>query len=102
MQIIQELSDYIEEEINDAIKYAKMAIEYKEKYPVLADTVSKISDEEIKHMTMLHGQVTNIIAEYRKKHGEPPEAMMMLYDIVHKKHIEHAAEARAYQSLFKE
>ena len=102
MKIIQLLSDYIDDEIDDAIKYAKMAIEYQEEYPALAETVYKISDEEIKHMTMLHGQVVSIIAEYRKKNGEPPEAMKMLYDIMHKKQIEHAAEARAYQSMYKD
>ena len=102
MKIIQLLSEYIEEEIDDAIKYAKMALEYEDEYPALAETVSKISEEEMKHMTMLHGQVANIISEYRKKNGDPPEAMQMLYDIMHRKHIEHAAEARAYQMMYKE
>jgi len=102
MKTIQQLLDYIEEEINDAIKYAKMALEYQDEYPVLAEALYKISDEEIKHMTILHGQVASIIAEYRKKNGEPPEAMKMLYEIMHRKHIEHAAEAKAYQSMYKD
>lgn len=102
MKIIQQLSDYIDEEISDAIKYAKMALEYQEEYPALADTVIKISDEEIRHMNMLHQQVTAIIADYRKQHGEPPEAMKMLYDVLHRKQIEHAAEAKAYQSMYKD
>ena len=102
MKIIQQLSDYIDEEINDAIKYAKMALEYMEEYPALADTVYKISDEELKHMMMLHQQVVAIIAEYRKKNGEPPEAMKMLYDIMHRKQMEHTAEAKAYQSMIKD
>ena len=102
MEIIQELSDYIEEEINDAIKYAKMAIARRDEYPLLAEAVYKISDEEIKHMGILHGQVAAIIADYRKKNGEPPEPMQVLYNVLHRKHIEHAAEAKAYQSLFKD
>ena len=102
MKIIQLLSDYIEEEIDDAIKYAKMALEYQDEYPALAEAVSKISDDEIRHMTILHGQVANIIADYRKKNGEPPDSMKMLYDILHRKHIEHAAEAKAYQSMYKD
>ena len=101
MKLIQELCDNIDEEINDAIKYAKMAIEYEDDYPALAETVYKISEEEMKHMSMLHGQVTAIIDAYRKKNGEPPEAMKMLYEIMHRKHIEHAAEARAYISMYK-
>ena len=102
MKIIQQLSDYIDEEISDAIKYAKMALECQDEYPALAEAVSKISDDEIKHMTILHQQVTAIIADYRKKNGEPPEAMKMLYDVLHRKQIEHAAEAKAYQSMYKD
>ena len=102
MKLIQILADDIEDEIDDAIKYAKMAIEYQEDYPALAEALYKISDEEMKHMAVLHGQVTAIIADYRKKNGEPPEAMKILYDIMHRKHIEHAAEARAYQSMYKD
>lgn len=102
MKIIQELLDNIDEEINDAIKYAKMALEYEDDYPALADAVFKLSDEEMKHMSVLHNQVVSIIDAYRKKNGEPPEAMQVLYNIMHRKQIEHAAEAKAYQSMYKE
>ena len=102
MKIIQELLDNIDEEINDDIKYAKMALEYEDDYPALADAVFKLSDEEMKHMSVLHNQVVSIIDAYRKKNGEPPEAMQVLYNIMHRKQIEHAAEAKAYQSMYKE
>ena len=101
MKMIQQLCDYIDEEINDAIKYAKYAIEIKEDYPIIADTISKISEEEMKHMAMLHSCVTAVIEDYRKKNGEPPETMKILYDILHRKQIDHAAEAKAYQSMYK-
>ena len=102
MKIIQELCDNIDEEIDDAIKYAKMALEYENDYPALAEAVSKIAEEEMKHMSILHTQAIAIIEAYKKKNGEPPEAMRMLYDIMHRKQIEHAAEARAYMSMYKE
>ena len=102
MKLIQILSDNIDDEINDSIKYAKLALEYHEEYPILADVFYKLSEEEMKHMQMLHGQVTSIIDAYRKKNGDPPEAMLMLYNITHRKQIEHAAEAKAYQSMYKE
>ena len=102
MKIIQELCDNIDEEINDAIKYAKMALEYENDYPALAEAVSKIAEEEMKHMGILHTQVVAIIEAYRKKNGEPPESMRILYDIMHRKQIEHAAEAKAYMSMYKE
>ena len=101
MKIIQELSDSIEEEIDDAIKYVKLAMDVRDDYPNVAENIYKISEEEMKHMSILHTQVVSIIEDYRRKNGEPPEAMKMLYDILHRKHIEHAAEARAYQSMYK-
>ena len=102
MELIQNLSDNVEEEINDAIKYAKMAIEYRDDYPMVADAVYKLSEEEMKHMSILHGLVTGIIDDYRKKNGDVPESMKMLYDILHRKQIVHAAEAKAYQIMYKE
>lgn len=102
MKIIQLLCDYIDEEIDDAIKYAKLAIEYKDEWPVMAESIYKISEEEMKHMSILHNDVMTLIADYRKKNGEPPEVMAKLYEIMHRKQIEHAAEAKAYQSMYKE
>ena len=102
MKLVQILCDNIDEEINDSIKYAKMALEYRDDYPALAEAVYKIADEELKHMSILHTQVVSIIDAYRKKNGDPPESMKMLYDIMHRKQIEHAAEAKAYMSMYKE
>ena len=39
MQIIKELEELIEDEIHDVKKYAKMAVELKEKHPALAQTL---------------------------------------------------------------
>ena len=51
---------------------------------------------------MLHQQVVTLIEDYRKKNGDPPEAMRMLYDIMHKKHIEQAAAVKGMIALYKE
>lgn len=101
MKLIQELSEMIEEEIADAGKYAKCALEYKEKNPSLADTFYKLSNEELGHMNALHTQVVSIIDKYRKEKGDPPEAMLMLYDIFHKKHIANTAAVKGMLSLYK-
>lgn len=102
MKIIQELSDMIEEEIEDAEKYARCALAKKDDYPELAEVFYKLAGEEMVHMSMLHEQVVKMIEEYRKKSGDPPEAMLMLYDILHKKHIENAATVKGMISLYKE
>ena len=102
MKIIEKLSEKISEEIHDAKSYAKMALENREEYPDLAQTLYDLSMEEMGHMSRLHTAVAGIIEQYRKKKGEPPAAMLAVYDYLHKQQIEKAAEAKAMQSLYKE
>lgn len=100
MKLIRELEELIEEEINDIKKYAKMAAEVKDEYPMLAHTLYTISTQEASHQASLHSEVVSIIEDYRKKNGDPPAAMMAVYEYVHKKHIEKMAEARRYQEEY--
>ena len=53
-------------------------------------------------MNLLHTQVISIIEDYRKKKGDPPEAMKTLYDILHKRYIAHAAAVKGMLALYKE
>ena len=101
MVIIEKLSDMIDEEISDAEKYIRCAIEHKTDRPTLAEVFYKLSEEEMKHMAMLHEQVVALIEDYKKKNGEPPEAMMTVYKILHRRHINHATEVRALQATYK-
>jgi len=101
MKIIQELSDYIDEEIQDAKKYAKRALQYKEDDPDLAKLFYTLSTQETEHMNMLHKEVVDIIQRYRKESGEPPAPMMAVYNYLHEKQISKAAEVKAMQEMFK-
>ena len=101
MKVIQELCDYIEEEICDAEKYAIRAIECKESNNPKADTFFRLASDEVGHANSLHSLVVSEIESYRKEHGEPPEAMQMLYSILHKKHIAHMATVKGLLSLYR-
>lgn len=101
MKIIEKLSDKIEEEINDAKCYVKMALEHKEEHRELADTLFTISMQEMNHMKMLHDQVTAIIEDYRKQKGEPPAAMLAVYDYLHKRQIDKANQVKVYQDMYR-
>lgn len=102
MELIEKLSDMIEEEIDDAEKYAKCALKYKTEYPELADTFIGLSGEEMRHKNMLHDQVERIISKYREKNGEPPKEMKAIYDYLHRKQIEHTKDVKALQEMYRE
>lgn len=101
MKIIEKICDMIEDELDGAECYAKCALEYKESQPTLAETIYKIANDKMNHVNLLHVQVVSIIEDYRKKKGEPPEAMKMLYDILHRKQITHAASVKGMLALYK-
>lgn len=101
MKVIEKLSKMVSEEIHDAKKYAKCALEYKDERPSLAKLFIALSAEEMDHMQRLHEAVVNIIEDYREENGEPPADMQAVYDYLHEKQIEKAAEVKTLQSMFK-
>ena len=101
MKIIKELEELIEEEIHDVKKYAKLAAEVKADHPGLAQVFYNLSTQEDTHQAALHDEVVKIIEAHRRTHGEPPAAMMAIYDYVHKKHIDALADARRYQEIYR-
>ena len=102
MKVIKCLSSMIEDEIKDAEKYARKALEHKETDRRLADVFFQLSTEEMHHMSMLHSEVVRIIDEYRRTEGDPPAGMMTLYEILHEKHISDAAAVKVLQNMYLE
>lgn len=101
MKVIKKIEELMEEEIHDQKKYAKMAIEVKAEHPMLAQLFYNISVQEEGHASALHNEVVKIIEQYRKEHGAPPAAMQAVYDYLHERHMEKAAEAKHYQEIYK-
>ena len=101
MKLIRDLEEMIEDEIHDIKKYAKMAAHVKDENPGLAQTLYNISVQEDSHQAALHNEAVKVIEDYRRNHGEPPAAMMAVYEYVHQKHIDALAEARRYQDVYK-
>lgn len=101
MKLMRMLSEMIEDELDDAEKYARKAVKFKESNPTLAKTFYDLSTDEMRHMSMLHTEATKAVEQYRKEHGEPPADMQAVYDYLHERHIDHSKEVKAYQDLYK-
>ena len=100
MKLIEKLSEFIEDEIEGARCYAKTALEYKDSKPELARIMYNLSAQELQHMNDLHALVVEVIDDYRKDKGEPPTQMRAIYDYLHSRHIDEAAEVRTLQSMY--
>ena len=101
MKIIKGLSEKIEDELQDAADYIDLAMRWKQDEPETAELFYELSTEEMGHMEKLHKEVSELIEEYRKEHGDPPKEMMTLYDYLHEKHIATATQIRIKQGIFK-
>lgn len=101
MKIIKTLYEMIEEELDGAEEYAKLAVHYKEENASLADAFYEISMQEMTHVNRLHDEVVKIIKKYREKHGNPPPEMQAIYDWQHEKQIEEAKEVKILQNHYR-
>lgn len=101
MKIIKKLSEYIEEEIGDAEKYAECALKTKQDYPQVSELFYMLSGEELTHMERLHQQVKTLIEEYRQEKGEPPKEMMAIYNFLHEKFIDEVKGIKILQDMYR-
>jgi hypothetical protein len=77
-------------------------LRYKDEFPMVAKTFYELSLQEMNHMEMLHNDVKDLIEKHRREHGEPPAAMMAVYEYLHKKDIEKANKIKLYQAQYRE
>ena len=101
MIVIKKLSHLIRDEICAAEKYARCALEYKDEDKTLADAFYTLAGERLKHMELLHDQVTRIISNYRKEKGDPPAEMQAIYEYVHQEQIDNVKEVKILLEMYK-
>lgn len=101
MKIIELLSKHIEDELEDACTYIRLALEYKETDSEAASLFFRLSQEEMTHMEALHQNVVSHIESYRRLKGEAPEGMKAIYDFLHRREIEKAEKVARLQTMFR-
>ena len=101
MVIIKKLVKMIDEELEDARKYAECALKERESNPALANVYYTLSQDEMKHMNLLHGEVVKLIEAHKREKGEPPAAMLAVWEYKHEEHIEAAEEVIVLQGMYR-
>lgn len=94
MKEIKWLAEQIEEELEDAEKYALKAQHYKDLDPEMSRTCAELSRQELKHSEMLHENVVRLIKKHRETKGEPPEVMMAIWEYEHEKMMKRTAHVK--------
>lgn len=100
MKIISTITEQIAEEIEDAHKYAENALMQKDTDKKLAACYANLSRQELSHARALHDEAKRLIDDYRAEKGEPPAAMMAVYNFQHKKAIEKEADVRRMLDMY--
>ena len=95
MKVIAKIVDLIEDELEGAEQYAELALKYKAQHPKLAEKLHELAGVEMTHVKVLHTEATRLIEEARQRDGEPPAAMLSIYEYEHQKQIKQAAATRA-------
>ena len=101
MKIIQKYVDLVEEELEGAENYVKMAITHKEDNPKFAKALYDISNDEMRHVEILHSEVVDLIAEHRRTSGDPPASMLAIYNYLHERHVDKANDIRMLQAEYR-
>lgn len=101
MKEVKVLMEHIEDEVQDARTYAKLALEYRDEDHETAEVFYKLSCEEMDHMNRLHKAVVRIIDEHRRTKGEPPADMMAVYRYLHKRAMDEAEEVEVVQAMYR-
>lgn len=101
MKKIADIVKDIRHELSGAEHCAKMAMRYKEEDRSLADVYADTAAQKMATSNQYHSQVARVIREYRAEHGEPPEAMMAVYNWEHESMIEDMANVKALLEMYK-
>ena len=101
MKSIKLLTDLIDEEICDAEKYAKLALEYKESNADVAQVFFQLAQEELKHMATLHTTDVNIVKVHMNDSDPRTEGMKIAHEILHERAMEKEKGVRILLDMYR-
>lgn len=100
MEIIKTISKLVREELADAEKYARLALEYKESDPDAARAFFDLSKAEMEHQDRLHAVVVREIEKAKSAGRSPTQEMQWVYNYLHEEQIECAEKVMDLQKMY--
>lgn len=102
MKKIEEYADYMEDEIKDACKYAKKALEFKDSDKEAAQVYFQNSIEELEHAHRFHKLAVATIKKLEDQGLTPEPWMIKEYERRHKRAIDAELEVKMLQAMYRE
>jgi len=96
MRKIEELFDNINEEYEDAGKYADLAVAYKASCPEVASVYAQLSQQELAHAEVLHAQLKRIVGAMEPQH----EGVIWYHEHEAARWHDHAAKIRMKHEVY--
>lgn len=95
MENIIDLLEEMDEEIEGAKKYAKMAVKCAEmKHSSCASTYSSMAEQELDHYEKLHNMVVDHIHNMKEDESGEAKAVKAMYEYHHKGQVKEIAHVR--------
>nr|DAH39995.1 MAG TPA: NEUTROPHIL-ACTIVATING PROTEIN A, four-helix bundle, METAL TRANSPORT [Caudoviricetes sp.] len=95
MKKIKMLAEQIEEELNDAEKYATCAAKFADDDRELSAMYADLSRQELTHADKLHAAAVRYIRQAKDGGANVPESMQIVWDWEHEKMVSHRARILA-------
>lgn len=102
MKIIKCLVEDIQDELEGAEHYAKLATQHRDDDRELAEVYYRLANTELEHVNTLHSQVVRIIKEWKATSGEEtPASMQAVWDWEHDKMLDTTARIKTMLAMYK-
>ena len=100
MEIIKKVSTLIREELDDAEKFARLALSYKDQDPDAARVFVDLAKAEMEHQDRLHNLVTKEIAKAVDVGKRATPEMQWVYNYLHDEQISRAEKVLELQRMY--
>lgn len=98
---MKKIQTQMEDELEGSCEYIKCALELKDTDRTWADAYYSMAQTEYQHMNALHGLAVAEVRRLADAGDESYSTMKMVYDYLHERLMDKAAEVQAMMTMYK-